>query len=72
MSSVSDAVSMKIQMLQPTKTQQELAENLNFSEERKKRRHFLQIPYKIHILAVPSPVKEEEPLSLHWNEKEHY
>ena len=70
MSSVSAAVSMNIQMLQPTKTQQ-LAENFELFRGKKEMKTFSTNSVKTRILNVPRPVKKEEPLSLHWNGKEH-
>lgn len=72
MSSASAAVSMKIQMLQPTKTQQELAENAELFRGKKKMKTFSTMSIKMHVLHVPRPAKKEEPLPLDWNGKQHY
>lgn len=51
MSSVSAAVNMETQMLQPTKAQQEWAEN--FELFRGKKCHFIQIPLKYRFFVFP-------------------
>lgn len=68
MSSVSAAVSMKMQTVRPTKTQQELAGNFEL-RGKKEMKIFSTNSLKIHILSVPRPV-QKEPLPLRWSRKE--
>lgn len=68
---VSAAVRMRIQMLQPRKAQQELAENFELFRGKKEIKTFSINPLKIHVLNVPRAVEKEEPLSLRWSGKEH-
>lgn len=62
---------MRIQMLEPTKAQQELAENFELFRGKKEIKTFSMNSLKIHILNVPRAVKEEEALSFCCSGKEH-